>query len=59
MVSYSEIYYNNDTILGRCTNSIKYFLDPEARARRIVNISRYADISFAQAFWFLNELGEK
>ncbi|XP_072753950.1 hormone-sensitive lipase [Anoplolepis gracilipes] len=56
MVSYSEVYYNNDTLLGRCANSIKYFLDPEARARRIVNISRYADISFAQAFWFLNEL---
>ncbi|GAB1866183.1 Hormone-sensitive lipase [Camponotus japonicus] len=56
MVSYSEMYYNNDTILGRCANSIKYFLDPEARARRIVNISQYADISFAQAFWFLNEL---
>ncbi|KAL6444034.1 hypothetical protein ACFW04_001761 [Cataglyphis niger] len=56
MVSYSEIYYNNDTLLGRCTNSIKYLFDPEARARRIVNISRYADISFTQAFWFLNEL---
>lgn len=56
MVSYSEMYYNNDTVLGRCANSIKYFLNPEARARRIVNISRYADISFAQAFWFLNEL---
>ncbi|XP_029666898.1 hormone-sensitive lipase [Formica exsecta] len=56
MVSYSEIYYNNDTLLGRCANSVKYFFDPEARARRIVNISRYADISFTQAFWFLNEL---
>ncbi|CAL1676332.1 unnamed protein product [Lasius platythorax] len=56
MASYSEMYYNNDTVLGRCANSIKYFLDPEARARRIVSISQYADISFAQAFWFLNEL---
>ncbi|KMQ94919.1 hormone-sensitive lipase [Lasius niger] len=52
----NEMYYNNDTVLGRCANSIKYFLDPEARARRIVSISQYADISFAQAFWFLNEL---
>lgn len=55
MVSFSEMYYNNGTLLGRCANSVKYLLDPEARARRIVNISQHADISFCQAFWFLNE----
>ncbi|EZA47677.1 hypothetical protein DMN91_012343 [Ooceraea biroi] len=55
MASFSEMYYNNGTLLGRCANSVKYLLDPEARARRIVNISQHADISFCQAFWFLNE----
>jgi len=59
MASFSEMYYNNGTLLGRCANSVKYLLDPEARARRIVNISQHADISFCQAFWFLNESGKK
>lgn len=55
MASFSEMYYSNGTLLGRCTNSVKYLLDPEARARRIVNIAQHADISFCQAFWFLSE----
>ncbi|KAG7199201.1 hypothetical protein KM043_018074 [Ampulex compressa] len=55
MASFSEAYYSNGTLLGRCANSFKYFLDPEARARRIVNISQHADVSFCQAFWLLNE----
>jgi len=59
MASFSEIYYSNGTLLGRCTNSVKYLLDPEARARRIVNIAQHADISFCQAFWFLSESGKK
>lgn len=59
MASFSEIYYSNGTLLGRCANSVKYLLDPEARARRIVNVSQFADISFCKAFWFLNEAGKK
>lgn len=59
MVSYSEVFYSNGTLLGRWSNFVKYLLDPEARARRIVNISQHADISFCQAFWFLNESGER
>lgn len=55
MASFSEAYYANGTLFGRCANSVKYILDPEARARRIVNISQHADVSFCQAFWFLNE----
>ena len=55
MVSFSEVYYTNGTVLGRCANSLKYFIDPELRARRIVNISQRADIHFCKAFWFLNE----
>lgn len=55
MASFSEMYYNNGTIFGRCAKSVNYLMDPEARARRIVNISQHADISFCQTFWFLNE----
>ncbi|XP_029039585.1 hormone-sensitive lipase [Osmia bicornis bicornis] len=55
MATFSEAFYANGTLLARCANSVKYMLDPEARARRIVDISQHADISFCQAFWFLNE----
>ncbi|XP_029176353.1 hormone-sensitive lipase-like isoform X2 [Nylanderia fulva] len=54
--AYSEIYYNNNTILRRCVNCIEYFLDPEATARRIVNICQYADIYFIKAYWSLLEM---
>lgn len=55
MATFSEAFYANGTLLARCANSVKYILDPEVRARRIVDISQRADISFCQAFWFLNE----
>lgn len=56
MAVFSEIYYNNNSVLERCVNCIKYFLDPETRARRIVNISQYADIYFIKSFWTLLEM---
>ncbi|XP_017757856.1 PREDICTED: hormone-sensitive lipase-like isoform X2 [Eufriesea mexicana] len=55
MATFSEAFYANGTLLARCANSVKYMLDPETRARRIVDVSQRADISFCQAFWFLNE----
>lgn len=55
MATFSEAFYANGTLLSRCTNSVKYMIDPEARARRIVDVSHRADISFCQAFWFLND----
>lgn len=33
-------------------------MDPELRARRIVNISQYADVDFCKSFWFLAESGK-
>lgn len=59
MTFYSEKYYNNGTVFERCANCINYFLDPEAKARRIVSISRFADILFAQAFWSLSERSKR
>lgn len=58
LASFSEVYYSNGTLLGRCANSLKYVMDPEARARRIVHVSQHADVSFCQAFWFLSENGK-
>ncbi|XP_076246671.1 hormone-sensitive lipase [Calliopsis andreniformis] len=55
MATFSEAFYSNGTLLARCTNSVKYMLDPEMRARRTVDVFRRADVSFCQAFWFLNE----
>ncbi|XP_012267079.2 hormone-sensitive lipase isoform X2 [Athalia rosae] len=55
MASFSEIYFSNGTMIGRCANLLKYLVDPEARARRIVNISQQADVDFCKNFWLLNE----
>ncbi|XP_063977134.1 hormone-sensitive lipase [Diachasmimorpha longicaudata] len=55
MASFSEAYYTNGSFLGRCTNSVKYVIDPEARARRIVNVSQRADVYFCKSFWYLHD----
>lgn len=59
MASFSEIYYGNGGLLARATNSVwtggKYLLDPELRARRIVNISQRASVDFCKSFWLLAE----
>lgn len=42
-----------------CINYIgsKYMLNPELRARRIVNVIQYSSIEFYKAFLFLGETG--
>lgn len=59
MASFSEIYYGNGGILTKATNSVwtggRYLLDPELRARRIVNISQHAQVDFCKSFWLLAE----
>ncbi|XP_067012042.2 hormone-sensitive lipase isoform X2 [Anabrus simplex] len=59
MASFSEIYYGHGGMLSRATNSVwtggKYFMDPELRARRIVNISQHASVDFCKSFWLLAE----
>lgn len=59
MAIFSEAYYNNGSFFSKATNSVwtsgKYVLDPETRARRIVNISQNAEVDFCQAFWCLSE----
>jgi hormone-sensitive lipase len=53
MAAYSESYFNtNSSMFVRTTNqmfnSTKYLLDPELRARRIVNISQSAGVDFCK-----------
>jgi len=36
----------------------KYMLNPELRARRIVNVIQYSSIEFYKAFLFLGETGK-
>ncbi|XP_062134093.1 hormone-sensitive lipase isoform X2 [Drosophila sulfurigaster albostrigata] len=63
MASYSETYYsqsdNSSSTLLKTTRSLwssgKYLMNPELRARRIVNISQNAKIDFCKSFWFLAE----
>ncbi|EDV98300.1 hormone-sensitive lipase [Drosophila grimshawi] len=63
MASYSETYYsqtdNGSSTLLKTTRSLwssgKYLMNPELRARRIVNISQNAKIDFCKSFWFLAE----
>ncbi|CAG0883655.1 unnamed protein product [Darwinula stevensoni] len=57
MASFSEVYYNSGSIFSRTTQSIlaggRCWLDPEYRARRIVNLSQNATVDFCKSFWLL------
>lgn len=59
MAGFSEAYYSDGGTISRATSSMwtggKYFLDPELRSRRIVNISQNSSVDFCKAFWFLAE----
>ncbi|XP_044730297.1 hormone-sensitive lipase [Chrysoperla carnea] len=60
MTSFSEIYFNrSNSLFSKATNSMwvsgRYILDPELRAKRVVNLSQNAPIDFCKSFWFLAE----
>lgn len=59
MAGFSEAYYSDGGKIAKATSSMfssgKYYLDPELRARRIVNISQCANVDFCKSFWFLAE----
>uniref|UniRef100_A0A182IXR0 Uncharacterized protein n=1 Tax=Anopheles atroparvus TaxID=41427 RepID=A0A182IXR0_ANOAO len=59
MAGFSEGYYSDGGRISKATSlmytSTKYMLDPELRARRIVNISQNSNVDFCKAFWFLAE----
>lgn len=58
MASFSETYYSSGGFVATANSFLtgsKFLLDPELRARRIVNISQYAGVEFCKSFWFLAE----
>ncbi|XP_022912727.2 hormone-sensitive lipase [Onthophagus taurus] len=59
MAIFSEAYYSEGSIISKATssfkNTTKYITDPEEKAKRLVNISKNADIDFCKSFWFLSE----
>lgn len=59
MAGFSEGFYSDRGKIAKTTSSMwtsgKFLLDPELRARRIVNLSQNSDVHFCKAFWFLAE----
>ncbi|XP_048483269.1 hormone-sensitive lipase isoform X2 [Plutella xylostella] len=55
MAGFSEAYYSHGNLISSVWTGGQYLLDPELRARRIVNISQSASVDFCKAFWFLAE----
>ncbi|XP_022826508.1 hormone-sensitive lipase [Spodoptera litura] len=55
MAGFSEAYYCHGNLISSVWTGGQYLIDPEMRARRIVNISQSANIEFCKAFWFLAE----
>ncbi|CAB3247179.1 unnamed protein product [Arctia plantaginis] len=55
MAGFSEAYYCHGNLISSVWTGGQYLIDPEMRARRIVNISHSASIEFCKAFWFLAE----
>lgn len=56
MASFSEVYYSNGELIDPIVRGSKYWIDPELRAKRIVNISQYGSADFCKNFWFLGEM---
>ncbi|XP_033099091.1 hormone-sensitive lipase-like [Anneissia japonica] len=59
MASFSEGYHRYDGVIGRTATALyhsgKYMLNPEQRAKRIVEMTNKSDISFCKAFWSITE----
>ncbi|GBP41813.1 Hormone-sensitive lipase [Eumeta japonica] len=55
MAGFSEAYYSHGNLISSMWTGGQYLIDPEMRARRIVNISHSASVEFCKAFWFLAE----
>ncbi|XP_072931144.1 hormone-sensitive lipase isoform X2 [Epargyreus clarus] len=55
MAGFSEAYYSQGNLISSVWTGGQYLIDPEMRARRIVNISQSASVEFCKAFWFLAE----
>ncbi|VDK70103.1 unnamed protein product [Onchocerca ochengi] len=54
---YSLSWEKGCSTLGSFLNSPRFILSPEQRAKRIVKVTREADIEFCRSFWNLSEFG--
>jgi hormone-sensitive lipase len=59
MACYGEGYQKSNRSLLRLANSVlscgKYLMNPELRAKQVVNMTRTSDIYFCKSFWSLPE----
>ncbi|CAG9531830.1 unnamed protein product [Cercopithifilaria johnstoni] len=56
---YSLSWEKGRSTLGSFLNSPRFILSPEQRAKRIVKVTREADIEFCRGFWNLSEFGSQ
>uniref|UniRef100_A0A915PGC5 Hormone-sensitive lipase n=1 Tax=Setaria digitata TaxID=48799 RepID=A0A915PGC5_9BILA len=56
---YSLSWEKGRSALGSFLNSPRFILSPEQRAKRIVKVTREADIEFCRSFWNLSEFGSQ
>ncbi|KAL3095378.1 hypothetical protein niasHS_007477 [Heterodera schachtii] len=56
LATYSLSWENGSAALSSLINSGRMLLNPEQRAKRIIKVTREADINFCRAFWNLSEL---
>ncbi|VBB27319.1 unnamed protein product [Acanthocheilonema viteae] len=56
---YSLSWEKGGSTLGSFLNSPRFILSPEQRAKRIVKVTREADIEFCRGFWNLSEFGSQ
>ncbi|XP_071957672.1 hormone-sensitive lipase-like [Antedon mediterranea] len=59
MASFSEGYHRYDGVIGRTATTLyhsgKYMLNPEQRAKRIVEMTTKCDVTFCKSFWSITE----
>uniref|UniRef100_A0A914H190 Hormone-sensitive lipase n=1 Tax=Globodera rostochiensis TaxID=31243 RepID=A0A914H190_GLORO len=56
LATYSLSWENGSAALSSLINSGRMLLNPEQRAKRIIKVTREADINFCRGFWNLSEL---
>ncbi|KAI6202938.1 hypothetical protein M3Y94_00499000 [Aphelenchoides besseyi] len=56
LATYSLSWESGTAAFSSLLNSGRYFLNPEERARRIIKVTREADLEFCRDFWNLSEI---
>uniref|UniRef100_A0A914XCR2 Hormone-sensitive lipase n=1 Tax=Plectus sambesii TaxID=2011161 RepID=A0A914XCR2_9BILA len=59
LATYSLSWEKGHGPFGSLLNSGRFLLSPEQRAKRIIKVTREADITFCKGFWNLAEVGQQ